>query len=99
MSAAGTVQTFYEQYGPQGFIGIEIVAENEGSQPADSADAAQIANEHGLTYPVLADPGWIIADMFDHDGDIPNRALIAPGLEAVIIDGTVTPQMIEQYLP
>ena len=99
MNSTGSVQDFYEQYGSQGFIGIEIVTEDEGSQPADAADAAQVADEHGLTYPVLADPGWIIADLFDHDGNLPNRALIAPGLEAIVVDENINPGLIEQYLP
>jgi hypothetical protein len=99
MASTGTAEGFYQTYRDQGFIVIDLVAENEASQPADQYDAAEVAADHGLSYPVLADPGWIVGDLFDLDDDVPNKSLLAPGLEVVIVDATVGPPDIEAVLP
>lgn len=80
-------------------IAIYLLAEDNAGSPANAQDAMQWANQHGLHFPVLADPGWGVAGLFEHDNYIPSSSLLAPGLQAVIVDGNVTTNAIQNVLP
>ena len=54
----------------------------------------------GLTFPVLADPGWGVATRYTTDTSYPNYTLIAPGGEIIRAGATsIADSVIEAYLP
>ena len=76
-----------------------MVAQDAGYNPADGDDAAQWANDLGVTHPVVADPYWSIGDLYEVDWSIPSLTLIGPGMEVLIEDGWITEDDIEAALP
>jgi hypothetical protein len=74
-------------------------AENNESQPPSVDDIKGWADEHGMTFPVLADPSWAINNRFEKDGGIPTQILVGKGAELIKVDGgEVTEAEIEAAL-
>jgi hypothetical protein len=58
------------------------------------------ASTFGLTFPILADPGWGVGDRYTSDGSYPNYTLIAPGGEVIRAGvSSISDSVIETYLP
>lgn len=88
---------FYESYYPKGLMIIDLLGETEsGGEPAQ-ADLEKWADGH--PYAVLADPGWGVTNQGYASGGIPAISLLAPGAEAVIVNGYPTAADIEAVLP
>ncbi len=74
------------------------------SGPATQADAAEWANQHGLTFPVLADPnntGWnyIQTDpSIQGSYGLPNTQLLSPGMKVEQVNGGVSHSTAEGFL-
>ena len=62
-----------------------ISEDDDGKDPSVEAIAAH-AEDHGLTYPVLADQGWQVQGRFNQDTSMPSLTLFAPGPEVVAVD-------------
>ena len=79
-----------------------IIESNSGA--ATQADAAQWANDYGLTFPVLADPnntGWnyIGTDpSISGSYGLPNSQLLSPGMQVEKVNGGVNPNDFMSYL-
>ena len=68
-------------------IVVYLLGEGAGyGVQATPQDAVTWANTHNLTFPVLADPGWVEASKFEADGYIPSQSLIGTGLEILKVD-------------
>jgi len=82
---------------------ITLVIESM-SGAATQEDAADWASQHGLNFPVLADPsntGWnyIQTDpSIQGSYGLPNSQLLAPGMEVIKVNGGVSHSDAEQYL-
>lgn len=88
---------FYESYYPRGLMIIDLLGETEsGGEPAQ-ADLEKWADGH--PYAVVADPGWAVTNQGYASGGIPAISLLAPGAEAVIVNGYPTAADIEAVLP
>lgn len=88
---------FYESYYPKGLMIIDLLVETtSGGEPAQ-ADLEAWADGH--PYAVVADPGWAVTNQGYATTGIPAVSLIAPGGQAVIVDGYPQASDIEKVLP
>ena len=68
-------------------IVVYLLGEGAGyGSEATQQDAATWVGMHNLTFPVVADPGWVEASKFETDGYIPSQSLIGTGLEVLKVD-------------
>ena len=68
-------------------IVVYLLGEGAGyGAQATQQDAATWADMHNLTFPVVADPGWVEASKFETDSYIPSQSLIGTGLEVLKVD-------------
>ena len=74
------------------------MAENGAGQPGDQALCASWAEEYGLTFPVLADPGWGESSKYEQNGGIPTFHLLGRDLTIRILDGYPSAGDIETAL-
>jgi len=74
------------------------MAENGAGQPGDLALCESWAEEYGLTFPVLADPGWGESNKYEQDFGIPTFHLIGRDMTIRVLDGYVGPGEIEDAL-
>jgi hypothetical protein len=58
----------------------------------------QLADELGLTFPILADPSGEVFSRFNSDGDTPESAFIAEGMSVHTLDVIWYPALIEEVL-
>lgn len=98
MAEASTLEGYYQSYGAQGLIPVTLVFEDNEGNAATQEDAAEWARELSVTHPVLADSAGV-GDAYEVDFYIPSLTLLAPGLEIVEKDGTITAEDIEAVLP
>lgn len=99
MSEAGGLEATYQEYKDRGFIILAYWAENEDSSTPTSDELAAFADEHGHTFPDLADEGWALNSRIEQDNGIPTQALLAPGAEIIMKDEFPTADDIESVLP
>lgn len=64
----------------------------------DTSAAAQMAEELGLNYPVLVDPGYEVFQRWDESYVTPSSTFFSPGMVVEAIDTTWTPTYIEELL-
>lgn len=93
------METLYQKYRSQGFIVLQLKAENNSGSTPSQSDLSGWASTYGLTFPVLADSGWGVMSRFERDNYIPSHTLIAPGLEVVERDGNISEADIMAVLP
>ena len=74
------------------------MAENGAGQPGDQALCESWAEEYGLTFPVLADPGWGESSKYEQNGGIPTFHLLGRDLTIRILDGYPSAGDIEAAL-
>ena len=70
--------SFYQVYKNQGdgFIVLQLIAENYNHQTPSVADLAAWVTEHSVTFPVLADPNWQVCDPLLTFGALPSYVLV-----------------------
>jgi len=61
----GALEELATTHGPDGLAVMVAVFEDRDYQPATPALAADWQQEHGLTFPVVADPDFVLADYYD----------------------------------
>jgi len=71
---------------------------NEGTTPT-AEELMELANQYGITAPVVADPNWTVSNRYEQDGGIPTQNLIGPGMEIILVDEWVSDSDIEAALP
>ena len=98
VSHAGSAEDDYQQFIDQGFLIITLLAEDAGGQPADAELSERWADRFGLTFPVLADPGWGESNKYEQDFGIPTFHLLGRDLTIRILDGYVSEQAIQDAL-
>lgn len=79
-------------------MSIILFAENGGGQPAGPEDCERWADQFGLTFPVLADPGWGESNKYEQNGGIPTFHLLGRDLTIRILDGYPSAQDIQDAL-
>ncbi len=62
---------------------ISLMAENDFGTPPTQGELTSWANNHGLSTPVLSDPGWQTFDTFWNTNFTPAGILLAPGMQVV----------------
>jgi MYXO-CTERM domain-containing protein len=77
---------------------IHLMAEDQGGQPAGLELSQRWADEFGLTFPVLADPGWTESNKYEQDFGIPTFHLLGRDLTIRILDGSVSENAIQDAL-
>lgn len=66
----------------------------DGSQQANM----DLANELGLTIPILSDPGGEVFSRFNPDGETPKSAFIDKGMVVHTLDVIWHPGLVEEVL-
>ncbi|MCB9741455.1 MAG: TlpA family protein disulfide reductase [Alphaproteobacteria bacterium] len=95
----GSLQALYEEKRDRGLIVIQALAENAESQDPTQEELQGWADNYGLSYPVVADPGWAVNNRYEQDNGIPTHVLIAPGGELIAVDDYNAESMIDELLP
>ncbi len=92
---------WHSRYADRGLIVVQAIAENGDSQTPDAEELADWADEYGMDFPVLADAGWALDEVFERDNGIPTVVLLDADLEVVFPDGSGAPTdaEIEAILP
>lgn len=57
-----------------------------------------LAEELGLTFPILSDPGGEVFSRFNPDGETPQSAFIAEGMTVHTLDVIWYPALVEEVL-
>ena len=70
------LEDLYQDYEDQGFVAISVVAQDGAGQIPDSEDAAEWADELGLTFPVLADADGTFFPIWDPELVLPVAYII-----------------------
>ena len=78
---------------------MQLKAQNNAGNTPSTSDLDSWTNTHGLTFPVLADANWSQMGRWEKDNYIPSHTLLAPGMQVVIADGSVSDAAIEAVLP
>ena len=86
------MERLYQDYEADGFFPIMVMYDGT------SAAAMDLANELGLTFPVLSDPGLEVFDRFNPTGETPNSAFILPGAEVHSTEVGWYPALVEDLL-
>ncbi len=86
------MERIYQDYGADGFFPIMVMY--DGTPEA----ARRLADELGLTYPVLSDPGLEVFGRFNPDGATPTSTFISPGAEVARVDVGWYPALVEELL-
>ena len=92
----------FSTYEPYGLIVLTIASDDSGHNPVDVPDLLDWVAYFGITFPVLADPGYTIDPVYDPSARTrPTYVLIAPGMVIHEIGGvgSVTSADIEAVLP
>jgi len=60
---------FYQAYKDQGdgFIVLQLIAENYNGATPSQSDLQDWVQEHGLTFPVMADPNWQVGGPYGNN--------------------------------
>ena len=58
----------------------------------------QLATELGLTFPILSDASGEVFGRFNDDGDTPESAFIAEGMQVHTLDVIWYPALVEEVL-
>ncbi len=97
---ADEVQDWYESYGEQGLFPIEVVGENAAGESPTAEDLATLQSEWGISYLVLADPGFETYWEFNEEssGVLPYMVLLGRGLVIVDGDGAVNEAQLAREL-
>ncbi len=82
------------------FIRLTLHAETNTGQEPGMADLERWANAPGtpLTFPILSDGGWSVANAYEVDNYIPSYSLIGRNMEVLILDGSVSGAQISSAL-
>ena len=84
---AAEVQDLQDEYGPNGFQAIEILIENQSSQPPDQDDLLDWeADGNMTTIPVLADGAYEVWPYYELDWGIPSVVHIGPDMTVLSVD-------------
>ena len=81
---------------------VTIASDDASYNPVDVADLNDWVSYFGITFPVLADPGYTIDPLYDPSGrSRPTYVLLSPGMliEEIGGSGTVSDADIERVLP
>ncbi len=96
MAEARSLEGIYQTYKDQGFMAISAWSEDDQRVEPTTEVLEAWANQHGLTSPVVADPGSALYWRFGQGG-LPTSALLGPGAEVLKI-GHITTADIEAAL-
>ena len=82
---------------------MTLIGENNSGGAPSQSDLQSWANQHGLTHPVLADPGFNEAWRYistESSGSffLPNKQILAPGMMIISVNESGVASF-EQYLP
>lgn len=97
---AADLQSLTRSHDAGAFMAIEMMAENQDSDPAVGADVVAWADDNGLTFPVLAVGGFDLLESYA-DGSavgIPYRVLLGPGLVIVDPGGAIGDEDVEALI-
>lgn len=104
-NAAGAIaladgQAAWEAYGPGRLTVVAALAEDTNGDPATQSDAERYADDHGLTFPVVADPSFAWAESLDgFDSAVPFVVFLEPGVRIVRMNHEIKESWIEDVLP
>ncbi len=79
-------------------MSITLMAEDQGGSPAGLELSQRWAERFGLTFPILADPGWGESNKYEQDYGIPTFHLLGRDLTIRILDGYVSESAIQEAL-
>lgn len=86
------MERLYKDYGDQGFLPIMVMYDG-------TPDGAMgLADELGLTFPVLSDPSLEVFERFNPNGETPTSTFIVEGSVVHTIDVGWYPGLIEEIL-
>lgn len=99
-SEAPVVEALYQQFKGRKVLPITLLGENENSQTPEVADLQAWADAHGVTHPIVADPGFAITSRFVDGGQIglPTMHLVGVGAEVLERDTRLGTGDIEAQL-
>ena len=76
-----SLQALYEEHKDQGFLVMNLMGENNDSQPPTQEELGEWADAYGLTFPVLSDPNFGMGYTYvPGGGSLPFLALIDRGM-------------------
>ena len=64
----------------------------------DPSSTRQLADEYGLTFPILSDPSGEVFTRFNDDGDTPESAFIEAGMTVHTLDVIWYPALVEEII-
>ena len=77
----------YQEFKDEGFIQITLLAEDASYEPAEQDDVELWRDDFELTFPVVADPGWVVSNGYEQDSGIPTYSLIGRDMTLRTLDG------------
>ena len=84
---AAEVQDLQDEYSADGFQAIEILIQDQGSNPPDTADLQDWASDFDLeTVPVLDDGEYAVWPYYELDWGIPTVVHIGPDMTVLSVD-------------
>ena len=91
---------WYDQFDDEGLMVITLLGENMFGDPPSQGDLRDWAETHGLSHPVVADPGWGVTIRYidGYSIGLPSLSLLGGGAEVVIRDGYVDESTVERAL-
>ncbi|HHO50861.1 MAG TPA: TlpA family protein disulfide reductase [Deltaproteobacteria bacterium] len=98
---APVLEEWFAEYDRRGFIVITMIGEDARGEPPGPEDATAWAEDHALTYPVVADPRWQITVRYTGLGSVllPTMHQLGPGMEILQLDTLLDEGDIEAALP
>jgi hypothetical protein len=82
----------FQDYGDDGFFPIMVMYDGT------SAASMQLANELGLTFPVLSDPELEVFDRLNPNGETPKSTFLSEGLVVEHVSVGWYPGLVEELL-
>jgi hypothetical protein len=100
IAAAAQAQDLWDAHRDDGLTVVMALGENDDSQPPEQADLAAFADDHDLTYPVIADPEFAWAEGLDAwNNALPFIVYLEPGLTIGAVEGEIDAGWVEDHLP
>jgi peroxiredoxin len=97
---ASILGNWYNNLADEGLMVITLLGQNMSEGTPSQADLQAWASTHGLTHPVVADPGFGTAGRFITGSQIflPSTTLLGPDAEVLIADAPINPSALQTAL-
>jgi peroxiredoxin len=88
---AAEAQAHQDEFGEGNFQMLEVLIENNSSQPPSNDDLNKWADDYDMTtVPVLDDSGYALWPYVERDWGIPTTVMIGPNMEVIAVDEYTT---------